>query len=312
MSAVIKRPDLEVLIERSKRHPMTDEELAEQRQSWVRGEMAIGLDRREQEFTPWDEGCAMSDDLENLDLRPCAACEDDTAVEGGDLCAACKARGGEMSEWNAERIAALLEPLTGYTPGPWKIQRRHIRADQKDVEYEQQRSLRKGETRRDLKVGDSLGTTVQNVGPISPDHCHWAGYHLSIDDADAELTSAAPDLVDALRAVATERDAALARAEKAKAECCEWKQRHFKMRDERDKANIVSCNYGRFATENRERAEKAEAEVERLREALSEIAKQKRTDELETEYDVECADFEGGYDLCIDRARAALAQEAGR
>ena len=45
-----------------------------------------------------------------------------------------------------------------------------------------------------------------------------------------------------------------------------------------------------------------------LRAALDEIAKQKRTDELATEYDVECADFEGGYDACIDRARAALAQ----
>ena len=32
----------------------------------------------------------------------------------------------------------------------------------------------------------------------------------------------------------------------------------------------------------------------------------KRTNELETEYDAECADFEGGYDACIDRARAAL------
>lgn len=42
--------------------------------------------------------------------------------------------------------------------------------------------------------------------------------------------------------------------------------------------------------------------------ALREIAKQKRTDELETEYDVEYADFEGGFDDCINRARAALAK----
>lgn len=47
--------------------------------------------------------------------------------------------------------------------------------------------------------------------------------------------------------------------------------------------------------------------------ALREIARQKRTDELGTKYDVECADFEGGYDECISRARAALAKigEAG-
>jgi len=47
-------------------------------------------------------------------------------------------------------------------------------------------------------------------------------------------------------------------------------------------------------------------------EALREIARQKKTDELETEYDVEVADFEGGYDLCIDRARATLAELKGQ
>ena len=44
----------------------------------------------------------------------------------------------------------------------------------------------------------------------------------------------------------------------------------------------------------------------KLKAALEDIAKQKRTDELATEYDVECTDFEGGYDACIDKARAAL------
>ena len=42
--------------------------------------------------------------------------------------------------------------------------------------------------------------------------------------------------------------------------------------------------------------------------ALREISRQKKTDELETEYDVECADFEGGYDACVDTARAALSE----
>ena len=50
------------------------------------------------------------------------------------------------------------------------------------------------------------------------------------------------------------------------------------------------------------------ARGERLVEALEDIAKQKRTDELDTEYDVEVADFEGGYDAVINVARAALAQ----
>ena len=54
------------------------------------------------------------------------------------------------------------------------------------------------------------------------------------------------------------------------------------------------------------RAETAEAKLATAVEALEDIANQKRTDELETEYDVECADFEGGYDACIDVARAAI------
>ena len=49
-------------------------------------------------------------------------------------------------------------------------------------------------------------------------------------------------------------------------------------------------------------------EIDRLREALQDIAKQKKTDELVTVCDVEYADFEDGYDMCIDTARAALHQ----
>ena len=47
-------------------------------------------------------------------------------------------------------------------------------------------------------------------------------------------------------------------------------------------------------------------EVAKLREALAEIAKQKLTTEMETDYEADYADFEGGYDSCINRARAAL------
>ena len=54
----------------------------------------------------------------------------------------------------------------------------------------------------------------------------------------------------------------------------------------------------------------APAKIARLTEALKEIAHQTHTSELDTEYDVECADFEAGYDACIDRARAALQENA--
>lgn len=40
--------------------------------------------------------------------------------------------------------------------------------------------------------------------------------------------------------------------------------------------------------------------------AIEDIANQKKTTELETEYDVEVADFEDGYDTIIDVARKAL------
>lgn len=59
-----------------------------------------------------------------------------------------------------------------------------------------------------------------------------------------------------------------------------------------------------------EGAREAQVEIKRLTEALKEIAGQKKTSELDTEYDVECADFEAGYDACIDRARAALQENA--
>ena len=50
-------------------------------------------------------------------------------------------------------------------------------------------------------------------------------------------------------------------------------------------------------------------EIERLRDVLSRIAVQKRSDELETALAVEYADFQDGYDIMIDEARAALAKE---
>lgn len=46
--------------------------------------------------------------------------------------------------------------------------------------------------------------------------------------------------------------------------------------------------------------------IEALEAAIEYIAKQKKTDELETEYDVEVADFETGYDTIIEVARKAL------
>lgn len=49
-------------------------------------------------------------------------------------------------------------------------------------------------------------------------------------------------------------------------------------------------------------------EIERLRYVLGRIAVQKRSDELETALAVEYADFQDGYDIMVDEARAALAE----
>ena len=48
------------------------------------------------------------------------------------------------------------------------------------------------------------------------------------------------------------------------------------------------------------------ARADKLLEALENIARQKKTDELDTDYGVEYADFEGGYDAIIDEARTAI------
>ena len=52
--------------------------------------------------------------------------------------------------------------------------------------------------------------------------------------------------------------------------------------------------------------EEARGEVARLRAALEKISMQKKSAELDTEYDVEFADFEEGYDACIEIARQAV------
>ena len=73
-----------------------------------------------------------------------------------------------------------------------------------------------------------------------------------------------------------------------------------------DGSGLSGDEWGHQYCAMKRRAEAAEAKLATAVEALEDMANQKRTDELETEYDVECADFEGGYDACIDVARAAI------
>lgn len=78
-----------------------------------------------------------------------------------------------------------------------------------------------------------------------------------------------------------------------------------------DDQEYIRADLGSFYQEKdidamQDRIEALEAENARLREALADIARQKKTTELNTKYDVECAAFEDGYDMCIATARAAL------
>lgn len=76
--------------------------------------------------------------------------------------------------------------------------------------------------------------------------------------------------------------------------------------DEIERLRAGGCARDQTTTKYCGEAAQMATEIERLRAALKTIAKQKKTDELETACDVEYADFEGGYDACIDVARAAL------
>jgi DNA polymerase III delta prime subunit len=52
----------------------------------------------------------------------------------------------------------------------------------------------------------------------------------------------------------------------------------------------------------------AEAKLAKAVEALGNIARQKKTEQIEAEGETEFSDFEGAYDMCIDVARAVLAE----
>lgn len=125
-----------------------------------------------------------------------------------------------MTDWTTEKIAALLEPLTGYTPGPWWTNARY---DGRDA------CCAVIAARTD--AGPLPGNPTRGVVAFSSALLNTEARKC---EADARLIAAAPDLIDALRAVAAERDAALAHAEKAEAEVA-------RLRD--DKALLlIDCN----------------------------------------------------------------------
>ncbi|WP_029313228.1 hypothetical protein [Acidiphilium angustum] len=103
-------------------------------------------------------------------------------------------------------------------------------------------------------------------------------------------------VAERLAAVTAERDAAIA-------DCQRWLKKYAELQG----ATTVAYVERNVARKERDAVI---AERDRLMAAVQEISRQKKATELETEYDVELADFEGGYDRCIDRARAAINPEA--
>lgn len=47
--------------------------------------------------------------------------------------------------------------------------------------------------------GKELWRVPTRIGPVSVEHNHWAGYHLNIEKEDAQVISAAPNLLEALQ-----------------------------------------------------------------------------------------------------------------
>lgn len=63
-----------------------------------------------------------------------------------------------------------------HTPGPWKIDWYVCREGNKE-----------------------LWRVPRSIGPAYVDHNHWAGNYITVDDADARLIAAAPDLLEVLK-----------------------------------------------------------------------------------------------------------------
>jgi hypothetical protein len=73
----------------------------------------------------------------------------------------------------------------------WSVQWFECKADSDDVRHAATKPLKQGEKRELLSVGDVLWRVPLEIGPISPDHNHWAGNYLACSEEEAEFAASA-------------------------------------------------------------------------------------------------------------------------
>ncbi len=87
--------------------------------------------------------------------------------------------------------------MSKHTAGPWEVDRFVCRMNRSDVQHARENG------KPDAKVGDELWWVARSIGPVSVSNNHWAGDYLDLSPEDICLVAAAPELLEALREIAT-------------------------------------------------------------------------------------------------------------